>query len=129
MGADLGTRSIRVTACGPLCARFESAAAPRAPDAEIAWYRERLPRGAGSVLEAMCGHGRVLVPLFEAGAQIVTFGDMPNDVLMFSKSGFSIAMGNSSDEVKAQASAVTDSNEQEGFANAVRKFVLCRAAA
>ena len=61
--------------------------------------------------------------------QIATFGDMPNDVLMFRKSGFSIAMGNSSDEVKAQASAVTDSNEQEGFANAVRKFVLCRAAA
>ena len=62
-------------------------------------------------------------------AQIATMGDMPNDVLMFRKSGFSIAMGNSSDEVKAQASAVTDSNEDEGFANAVRKFVLSRAAA
>jgi Cof subfamily protein (haloacid dehalogenase superfamily) len=57
--------------------------------------------------------------------QIVTLGDMPNDVLMFRKSGFSIAMGNSSEKVKAQASAVTDSNEDEGFANAVRKFVLC----
>jgi hydroxymethylpyrimidine pyrophosphatase-like HAD family hydrolase len=56
--------------------------------------------------------------------QIATIGDMPNDVLMFRKSGFSIAMGNSSDEVKAQASAVTDSNENEGFAKAVRKFVL-----
>ena len=56
--------------------------------------------------------------------QIATIGDMPNDVLMFRKSGFSIAMGNSSDEVKAQASAVTDSNEGEGFAKAVRKFVL-----
>ncbi len=61
--------------------------------------------------------------------QIATMGDMPNDVLMFRKSGFSIAMGNSSDEVKAQASAVTDSNEDDGFAKAVRKFVLCRAAA
>ena len=56
--------------------------------------------------------------------QIATIGDMPNDVLMFRKSGFSIAMGNSSDEVKAQASAVTDSNENEGFAKAVRNFVL-----
>jgi Cof subfamily protein (haloacid dehalogenase superfamily) len=56
--------------------------------------------------------------------QIATIGDMPNDVLMFRKSGFSIAMGNSSDEVKAQASAVTDSNEDEGFAKAVRNFVL-----
>jgi Cof subfamily protein (haloacid dehalogenase superfamily) len=56
--------------------------------------------------------------------QIVTIGDMPNDVFMFRKSGFSIAMGNSSDEVKSQASAVTDSNENEGFAKAVRKFIL-----
>ena len=61
--------------------------------------------------------------------QIATIGDMPNDVLMFRKSGFSIAMGNSSDEVKAQASAVTDSNENEGFAKAVRQFVLRAAAA
>ena len=56
--------------------------------------------------------------------QIATIGDMPNDVFMFRKSGFSIAMGNSADEVKAQASAVTDSNENEGFAKAVRKFIL-----
>jgi Cof subfamily protein (haloacid dehalogenase superfamily) len=61
-------------------------------------------------------------------AQIATIGDMPNDVLMFRKSGFSIAMGNSSDAVKAKASAVTDSNEDEGFAKAVRKHVLPRAA-
>lgn len=57
-------------------------------------------------------------------AQIATIGDMPSDVLMFRNSGFSIAMGNSSAEVKAQASEVTDSNENEGFAKAVRKFVL-----
>jgi hypothetical protein len=57
-------------------------------------------------------------------ARIATIGDMPNDVLMFRASGFSIAMGNASDEVKAQASAVTGSNEDEGFAAAVRDFVL-----
>ncbi len=61
--------------------------------------------------------------------QIATMGDMPNDVLMFEKSGFSIAMGNASDEVKSQASAVTDDNEAEGFANAVEKFILRRAVA
>jgi Cof subfamily protein (haloacid dehalogenase superfamily) len=59
---------------------------------------------------------------------IATMGDMPNDVLMFRKSGFSIAMGNASDEVKAQASAVADSNEDEGFAKAIRKFILQPAA-
>jgi Cof subfamily protein (haloacid dehalogenase superfamily) len=57
-------------------------------------------------------------------SQIATIGDMPNDVLMFRKSGFSIAMGNASDDVKAQASAVTQSNEDEGFAKGMRKFLL-----
>jgi Cof subfamily protein (haloacid dehalogenase superfamily) len=56
--------------------------------------------------------------------QIAAIGDMPNDVLMFRKSGFSIAMGNAGDEVKAEANVVTDNNDNEGFANAVRKFVL-----
>lgn len=41
--------------------------------------------------------------------QIATLGDMPNDVLMFEKSGMSIAMGNASAEVQAQANFVTAS--------------------
>jgi Cof subfamily protein (haloacid dehalogenase superfamily) len=56
--------------------------------------------------------------------QIATIGDQPNDVLMFKRSGFSIAMGNASEEVKRQASAVTDSYENEGFAKAVERFLL-----
>ena len=53
-----------------------------------------------------------------------TIGDMPNDVNMFKKSGFSIAMGNASDEVKHQASATTASYNDEGFAKAVEDFLL-----
>jgi Cof subfamily protein (haloacid dehalogenase superfamily) len=56
--------------------------------------------------------------------EIATMGDMPNDVSMFAVSGFSIAMGNASDEVKAQASATTDSNEDEGFAKALETHFL-----
>ena len=59
---------------------------------------------------------------------IATIGDMPNDTLMFGVGGFAIAMDNASDEVKAKASAVTASNENEGFAKAVRDFILPRAA-
>jgi Cof subfamily protein (haloacid dehalogenase superfamily) len=55
---------------------------------------------------------------------IATIGDMPNDVLMFAHSGLSIAMGQSSPEVKRAARRVTTSNEDEGFANAVDKFIL-----
>ena len=62
-------------------------------------------------------------------AEIATIGDQPNDTLMFAVSGFSIAMGNASDEVKAKASAVTSSNEEEGFANAVKTLILPRAPA
>jgi len=57
-------------------------------------------------------------------AEIATIGDMPNDVLMFEKSGLSIAMGNASPEVQRQAHFVTTSNEKEGFANAMETFVL-----
>jgi Cof subfamily protein (haloacid dehalogenase superfamily) len=57
-------------------------------------------------------------------AEIATLGDMPNDVLMFQKSGVSIAMGNASPEVQASATYVTTSSEDEGFANAMEKFVL-----
>ena len=32
--------------------------------------------------------------------QIATIGDQPNDVLMFKRSGLSIAMGNASEEVQ-----------------------------
>jgi Cof subfamily protein (haloacid dehalogenase superfamily) len=57
-------------------------------------------------------------------AEIATIGDQPTDVPMFRRSGLSIAMGNASDEVKAQAVAVTDSYNDEGFAKAMERFIL-----
>jgi Cof subfamily protein (haloacid dehalogenase superfamily) len=56
--------------------------------------------------------------------EIATIGDQPNDVTMFKRSGFSIAMGNADDEVKRQASAVTDSCDEEGFAKAIARYLL-----
>jgi Cof subfamily protein (haloacid dehalogenase superfamily) len=56
--------------------------------------------------------------------EIATIGDQPNDVLMFRKSGLSIAMGNASDAVKGQASLSTDSYNDDGFAKAIERFVL-----
>jgi Cof subfamily protein (haloacid dehalogenase superfamily) len=57
-------------------------------------------------------------------AEIVTVGDMPNDVQMFARSGMSIAMGNASADVKRRATFVTTSNAEEGFAMAMERFVL-----
>jgi hypothetical protein len=57
-------------------------------------------------------------------AEIATIGDQQTDVPMFKCSGMSIAMGNAPDEVKAQASATTDSYTDEGFAKAMERFIL-----
>ena len=62
-------------------------------------------------------------------SEIATIGDMPNDVLMFRKGGLSIAMGNASPEVQAQADLLTDSYEDEGFAKAIERFILSRISA
>jgi Cof subfamily protein (haloacid dehalogenase superfamily) len=56
--------------------------------------------------------------------QFATIGDMPNDVLMFARSGLSIAMGNAGAEVQRAARRVTASNDDEGFAKAIERFVL-----
>lgn len=52
---------------GLLRARFDDAEAPAPTRDEIDWYSARLPRDAGSVLDAMCGSGRMLAPLVARG--------------------------------------------------------------
>jgi Cof subfamily protein (haloacid dehalogenase superfamily) len=56
--------------------------------------------------------------------RIATLGDQPNDMLMFDGAGLSIAMGNAGEEVKAAATEVTASNQEEGFAIAIERYVL-----
>ncbi|HTV12256.1 MAG TPA: Cof-type HAD-IIB family hydrolase [Acidimicrobiales bacterium] len=56
--------------------------------------------------------------------EIATIGDQPNDVLMFAHSGLSIAMGNADPQVRRSARRVTVTNENNGFAAAVSRFVL-----
>ena len=75
----------------------------------------------GTVIERLSRY--LKIPLEE----IATIGDQLNDVSMFKRSGLSIAMGNASDEVKRQATCVTTSFADEGFANAVEKYILPRA--
>jgi Cof subfamily protein (haloacid dehalogenase superfamily) len=72
----------------------------------------------GAVVEFLVQH------LGVPAQEIATIGDQPNDVLMFERSGLSIAMGNAPDEVKAQATAVTASYNDEGFAKAMETFIL-----
>jgi len=61
-------------------------------------------------------------------AAIAVLGDMPNDVLMFAPAGMSIAMGNADREVQRAARHVTRSNDDDGFAHAVDRWILSSAA-
>jgi Cof subfamily protein (haloacid dehalogenase superfamily) len=60
------------------------------------------------------------IPLTE----IAAIGDGSNDVAMFERSGLSIAMGNASPQVQRAADFVTESNSDDGFANAIEQFIL-----
>jgi Cof subfamily protein (haloacid dehalogenase superfamily) len=57
-------------------------------------------------------------------ANIACIGDMENDVYMFRQAGLSIAMGNATPSVQREAQFVTTSNEEEGFANAMERYIL-----
>ncbi len=60
--------------------------------------------------------------------EVAVLGDMLNDVPMFEVAGFSVAMGNASDDVKARASAsVAGTNDHDGWAEAIDTLVLPRA--
>lgn len=53
------------------------------------------------------------------------FGDQGNDRSMFEILDFKrVAMGNAIDEIKDLADYVTDTNERDGIAKALRKLVL-----
>jgi Cof subfamily protein (haloacid dehalogenase superfamily) len=60
--------------------------------------------------------------------ETAVIGDQANDLAMFAVAGLSIAMGQGTDEVKARADFVTDANTEDGFAAAVDRFILPRAA-
>jgi Cof subfamily protein (haloacid dehalogenase superfamily) len=72
----------------------------------------------GSVVRWLAAHYGI------SSEAIATIGDMPNDVLMFAHSGLSIAMGNADREVQRAARRIADTNDHEGFAGAIERFVL-----
>jgi Cof subfamily protein (haloacid dehalogenase superfamily) len=79
------------------------------------YYLDVTPPGCdkGTFVEAVAR--RLSIPT----DQVATIGDMQNDLAMFKKSGLSFAMGNATEDVKQQATHVTASNEDEGFAAAM----------
>ncbi len=56
--------------------------------------------------------------------KVLAIGDSRNDVPMLRWAGIGVAMGNALPEVKNAVQHVTDTNEEDGVANAIRRFVL-----
>jgi Cof subfamily protein (haloacid dehalogenase superfamily) len=66
----------------------------------------------------------VLKELGVAPEETIAMGDSESDIGMFQLTGLGIAMRNSPDEVKREALHVAPSNDEDGVAWAVRKFLL-----
>ncbi len=95
-------------------------------------------RGQGSVARSQPYYLDVTAPNVDKGTFVTALsrrlgtapettavlGDMDNDLPMFCKAGLSIAMGNASEEVKRRAAHVTSSNSEDGFAQAVERYIL-----
>lgn len=56
--------------------------------------------------------------------EIACIGDGENDLSLFAASGLKIAMGNAVENLKIQADYVTETNDRDGAARAVRKHIL-----
>jgi len=56
--------------------------------------------------------------------EVIALGDAPNDLSMLEFAGLGVAMENALDEVKAAVSTVTKSNDDDGVAEVIERFVL-----
>ena len=57
-------------------------------------------------------------------SQVAVMGDMDNDIPMFRRAALSFAMGQAGDAVKAAATHVSSSNQEDGVAHAIDRFLL-----
>ena len=70
------------------------------------------------------GVAEVATPLGIMAEDVVTFGDMPNDIPMLRWAGLGVAMGNAHPEVKAAADEVTAPNTDDGLARVLERWWL-----
>ncbi|KEI03302.1 Cof-type HAD-IIB family hydrolase [Clostridium botulinum] len=56
--------------------------------------------------------------------EVICMGDGENDLSMIEYAGLGIAMGNAPEFIKEKANYITDTNDDDGVAKAIEKFVL-----
>ena len=57
-------------------------------------------------------------------SEVIAVGDANNDVCMYEYAGFGVAVANASDEIKAAADYITLSNNDDGVAEVIERFIL-----
>lgn len=55
--------------------------------------------------------------------EVIAFGDQKNDITMFEFAGTAVAMGNGGPEAKEAADYITDTNDNDGIAKALEKYL------
>ncbi|MBE6050401.1 MAG: sugar-phosphatase [Clostridium sp.] len=74
--------------------------------------------GKGRGLKALADHLNV------KQEEIIAVGDAANDLDMIEYAGLGVAMGNATEEVKEKANYITASNNEDGIAEIIEKFIL-----
>lgn len=59
-------------------------------------------------------------------AEVMAFGDGPNDLDMLSFAGLGVAVANARPEIREAADLVTDSNDDDGVAAVIERYILER---
>jgi Cof subfamily protein (haloacid dehalogenase superfamily) len=81
---------------------------------------EVLPPGGGKG----AGLKTLLKELSIKPEHVLAIGDAENDIDMIQMAGIGVAVGNADDKTKAAAKYVVASNDDDGFAEAIERFVL-----
>ncbi len=82
-------------------------------------YLDILPKGInkGTAADTLCHYFGLKT------SNMVAIGDNDNDIPMFERAGISVAMKNSSEEIKKQVDIVVPSNNESGFAYIIDKLL------
>lgn len=116
---------------GSVIKAFAQADGGADPDALLALARRIVPPSVASLTQAGLGFVEICPPGVDKAsglavvatalgvdpADVLVFGDMPNDLSMFRWAGWGrVAVGNAHPQVRALADEVTGSNDQDGVA-------------
>lgn len=86
------------------------------------YFMEIMPFGVskGSMLPLLVEH------LGMSREELIAFGDNYNDITMIGYAGMGVAMGNAEEGVKKVANYICETNDDDGVAKTVEKYVLNR---